>query len=155
MSASETAVQRHTACVKTNATFLLLHNLYMLHQSPLSGSHNPFLQYANKGWRETCLDPKAIGAELRQSKHVEFIRLQCIRFIKLELAQDKAAKQSSSLMSTQSNILISSSALSGAESLRGHAPGRLADTSLPLAPASSMRVVHRIHGHTPHNRPPP
>ena len=57
-------------------------------------------------------------------------------------------------MSTESNVLICPSTLSSAESLRGHAPGRLADPALPLAPASTMGVVDRVHGHTPNNRSP-
>lgn len=57
-------------------------------------------------------------------------------------------------MPAQSNVLIRPSSLSSPKALRGHTPGRLADTALPLAPASSMGMVNRVHGHTPHNRPP-
>lgn len=57
-------------------------------------------------------------------------------------------------MSTQSYVLVCSSGLPSAESLCGHTPGRLADTALSLAPASTMGMINRVHGHASHNRPP-
>ena len=58
-------------------------------------------------------------------------------------------------MSTQSDVLVCSIALPGAVTLCGHTPGRLADTALSFAPASTMRMINRVHGHASHNRPSP
>lgn len=57
-------------------------------------------------------------------------------------------------MSTQSYVLVCPSGLPGTESLGGHTPGRLADTALSFAPASTMGMVNRVHCHSSHNRPP-
>ena len=59
-------------------------------------------------------------------------------------------------MSAEFDVLVCPMFLfPGPISLSGHSPGRLTDAALSFAPASTMGMIHGVHGHTPHHRPPP
>lgn len=58
-------------------------------------------------------------------------------------------------MSAEPDILVCPIALPSTIPLSRHTPRCLADASLSFAPASTMRVIYRVHGHASYNRPPP